>query len=92
MNARSDDPLRRRLASQRDRRAQAEREGSRPFFHALATIGGLGWLVVVPTLAGLALGRWLDARLASGIFWTLPLLMVGLAIGCHLAWKRIHRP
>jgi len=87
-----DDPLRRRLAAQRAHRAQAEHEGSKPFFRSLGIIGGLGWLIVLPALAGLALGRWLDTHFASGIFWTAPLLMVGLGIGCHQAWKRIHRP
>lgn len=86
------DPLRHRLAAQRARHSQAEREGSRPFFRSLAIIGGLGWMIVLPGLAGLALGRWLDGHFGTGIFWTAPLMMVGLGIGCHQAWKRIHRP
>lgn len=47
------------------------------------------WVVifVAPTLGGLFLGRWLDARLASGIFWTAPLMLLGLCIGGWTAWK-----
>jgi len=87
------DPLRNRMASQRARRDQASREGSRPFFRSLAVIGGLGWMIVLPALGGLALGRWLDTRFAGGgIFWTAPLLMIGLGLGCRLAWRKIHRP
>jgi len=54
-------------------------------------IGVLGWTIVAPTLLGVFAGRWLDHRFASGIFWTLGLLVAGLALGCTLAWKRIYR-
>ncbi|WP_371424683.1 AtpZ/AtpI family protein [Tardiphaga sp.] len=57
----------------------------------LGQIGILGWQIVLPTLAGLAIGRWLDHRLASGIFWTAPLLLIGLAFGCWSGWRWIHR-
>lgn len=57
----------------------------------LAMIGALGWTIVVPTLFGIFLGRWLDHRFHAGIFWTLGLLAAGLAIGCVLAWNRIQR-
>jgi len=53
----------------------------------LAQIGVLGWIFVAPTLAGLFLGRWLDARLASGIFWTAPCMILGLCLGGWTAWK-----
>jgi ATP synthase protein I len=54
-------------------------------------IGALGWTIVTPTLIGVFAGRWLDRGFGSGIFWTLGLLVAGLALGCTLAWKRIHR-
>lgn len=57
----------------------------------LAAVGMLGWLIVVPTLAGLFVGRWVDRRLGSGITLTGALLVVGLAVGCRLAWTRMHR-
>ena len=57
----------------------------------LALIGVLGWTIVTPTLIGVFLGRWFDRELGSGIMWTLGLLVAGLALGCTLAWKRIHR-
>jgi ATP synthase protein I len=86
------DPLLDGLAAHRSRRARAEREGARPFFRSLGLIGGLGWVIVLPILAGLALGRWLDHHLGSGITATGALLAVGVAIGCRLAWKRMHQP
>ena len=53
----------------------------------LAQIGVLGWITVTPMLAGMFFGRWLDARLETGIFWTAPLLMLGLGLGGWTAWK-----
>ena len=47
----------------------------------------LGWIIVVPMLIGVFVGRWLDQELNSGLFWTAPLLMLGLALGCYSAWK-----
>jgi ATP synthase protein I len=52
-------------------------------------IGALGWTIIAPTLVGIFAGRWLDRHFNAGIFWTLGLLVVGLAIGCTLAWKRM---
>jgi ATP synthase protein I len=54
-------------------------------------IGALGWTIVTPTLIGIFAGRWLDRAFVSGIFWTLGLLVVGLAVGCMLGWRRMHQ-
>ena len=73
------------------RRERGRREGERSIGQNLAMIGALGWTIVIPTLAGIFLGRWLDRLFGSGIFWTFGLLFAGLVIGCSLAWRRIHR-
>ncbi len=75
----------------RERRARWQREGERSIGQNLAMIGALGWTIVTPTLLGIFAGRSLDRWFGSGIFWTLGLLVAGLAIGCTLAWKRIYR-
>jgi len=78
------------VRTRRERRERGTREGERSIGQNLAMIGALGWTVVIPTLGGLFLGRWLDREFASGLFWTLGLLTLGLAAGCALAWKRMH--
>ncbi len=72
-----------------ERSARWQREGERSIGQNLAMIGTLGWMVVVPTLLGVFAGRWLDRHFNSGVFWSLGLLVAGLAFGCALAWKRI---
>ena len=74
------------------RHTKAQREGQPSFGRYLAQVGVLGWTIVLPTLLGVFAGRWVDHRLGTGIFWTGPLLMAGLAIGCWSAWRWVHRP
>ena len=52
-------------------------------------IGAIGWLIVTPILLGILAGRWLDAQLGTGIFWSGALIMLGAAVGGYLAWQRI---
>lgn len=79
------------VRTRRERQERWGREGERSIGQNLAMIGALGWTIVTPTLIGIFIGRWLDREFGSGLFWTLGLLMVGLTIGCALAWKRMHR-
>ena len=83
------DALHAAIRTRRQRRSRWQREGERSLGQNLAMIGALGWTVVVPTLIGLFAGRWIDRRFDAGIFWTLGLLVAGLALGCFLAWKRM---
>ena len=73
----------------RKRRERWQRNGERSIGQNLAMIGTLGWTIVTPTLVGIFAGRCLDRAFATGIFWTLGLLVAGLALGCLLGWKRI---
>ncbi|HVJ32725.1 MAG TPA: AtpZ/AtpI family protein [Terriglobia bacterium] len=76
-------------AAERAKRAREEPEPSLGV--RLGQIGILGWTIVVPTLIGIFLGRWLDRQFATGIFFSAPLLMIGAAIGFWSAWKWMHR-
>jgi ATP synthase protein I len=91
MTSNHPDRLDRAVRAHAEQRAKAAREGERSIGRNLALIGVIGWTIVTPTLIGIYFGRKLDRALASGIFWTLGLLVIGLALGCWLAWKRMHR-
>ena len=76
----------------REVRRQAERarvSQHLTFWQGLGLIGSVGWMVVVPTLIGAFMGRWIDDREGKGVFWTLSLLVTGLALGCLSAWRHV---
>jgi ATP synthase protein I len=78
----------------REARRQAERAARRQhmtFWRGISLIGAVGWMVVIPAVGGAFIGRYLDAAFTSGIFWTLPLLLVGLLVGCTSAWRYVRR-
>ncbi|HVO17272.1 MAG TPA: AtpZ/AtpI family protein [Alphaproteobacteria bacterium] len=77
------------VRERRKRRERGRREGERSIWENLSWMGVLGWLIVMPTLAGIFLGRWIDRGAGSGIFWTAALLFAGLCVGAYLAWKKV---
>ena len=70
------------------RKLKARGDTSHGVWFGLGMMGLIGWSVVVPTLLGAALGRWLDRRHSGehSFSWTLALLAAGLVIGCWNAW------
>ena len=81
------DPLVSSVRLRGERRRKWLREGEPSVARRLAQIGVLGWMIVTPMLIGVFVGRWLDRIFNSGIFWSAPLLMLGLALGGWSAWK-----
>lgn len=74
-----------RLRGERHRRWL--RDGELSLARRLAQIGVLGWIVVMPVLAGVFAGGWLDRTCHSGLLFTGALLVVGVALGCWSAWN-----
>lgn len=71
---------------QRMLRARAERKAN---WSAITILGVVGWSIVLPTLAGVGIGVWLDQRWPARYSWSVTLLIAGLALGCVGAWLRI---
>jgi len=77
----------REVGAKAARKLKARRNAGQGVWFGLGMMGLIGWSVVVPTLAGAALGIWLDHRHPGGRSWTLMLLVIGLLLGCVNAWQ-----
>lgn len=74
-----------------ERKRRAEGRPRRSAWFGLGMFGLVGWAVAVPTLAGVALGAWLDTAAPARFSWTLALLLAGVAVGCANAWFWMQR-
>jgi ATP synthase protein I len=83
--------LQRRIARKEQRKLRARHTRQQQVWFGLGTFGVVGWSVAIPTLSGLALGLWLDSRLAGGHSWTLMLLLAGILLGGWNAWYWVNR-
>jgi ATP synthase protein I len=88
---RDGDGLASAVHTRRARRDVWHREGEPSLMRFVGQIGVLGWIIVAPTLIGLFIGRWIDHRLGTGVFWSAPLLLVGVCIGGWSAWRWMHQ-
>lgn len=66
------------------------RTGEWPMGRALAMMGRFGWTIVAPILVGAFIGRWLDRRFDSGVFWSAALVFLGAGLGYWAVWKRMN--
>jgi ATP synthase protein I len=81
------DPLVQGIHLRKERHLRWLHEGNPSVARHLAQIGVLGWIIVVPMLVGVFVGRWLDRTFDSGFFFTAPLLMLGAVLGFWSAWR-----
>jgi len=98
MNAKAVDPepgppdgMAAAVRQQRQRQQRWLKEGESSVARFVGQIGVLGWIIVTPTLIGLFIGRWLDHKLGTGIFWSAPLLLSGVVVGFWSAWRWMHK-
>ena len=87
----SNETFARTIKAQATRKLAAKRRGTPGVWFGLGMMGLVGWSVAVPTLAGAALGVWLDDRHAGRHSWTLALLVAGLVLGCFNAWHWVRK-
>ena len=85
---RDEDPF---VAEVRRQAARAGRARKLTFWQGLGLMGSVGWMVAAPTVGGALLGRWLDAKYDTRVFWTLSLLFGGVTLGSMSAWRQIKR-
>jgi ATP synthase protein I len=81
----------RRIGTRADRKLDARRHPEQGVWFGLGMMGLIGWSVVLPTLAGAALGAWLDRHMSTTHSWALALMAAGLVLGCANAWRWVAR-
>lgn len=79
------------VARKAGRRLKARSERRHNLWFGLGMFGLVGWSVAIPTIAGVALGVWIDRTWPGPISWTLTLLFVGMVLGCATAWRWLKR-
>ena len=80
-----------KIGAKESRKIKSRRAEHQTFWFGLGMFGMVGWSVAVPTLIGIALGIWIDAKWPSRFSWTLMLLVLGVALGCLNAWFWVKR-
>ena len=75
----------REVAVREKRMLKTKRTKMRSVCLGLGFFGLIGWSIVVPTLIGAGIGRWLDAAHPGERSRTLALLIAGLTLGCFNA-------
>lgn len=59
------------------------------FWQSLSVLGAVGWPIVIATVGGALIGRWLHAQWDTGIWLTAMLVGAGAAVGMKVAWHLI---
>ena len=80
-----------KIGSRAERKLKAKRGKPSSAWSGLGMMGLIGWSVAIPTIAGTALGIWLDKNTRGTISWTLTLLIAGIAAGSLNAWRLLSR-
>lgn len=78
-------------ARRAEARAQAGKADPEPSLaKRFGQIGVLGWMIVIPILAGVFIGSRLDCWLETGIMMSAALLLAGAVLGLWLAVRWMH--
>jgi ATP synthase protein I len=74
-----------------ERKRRAREQSARSAWFGLGMFGLVGWSVAIPILLGIVLGLRMHARWPGRVSWTLPLLIIGVALGSLNAWYWIQQ-
>ena len=85
------DRLIEKIGDKENRKMKARQEKDRGVWFGLGMFGLVGWSVAIPTVIGIAVGIWIDAKSASSYSWTLMFLIIGVIVGCLNAWYWVRR-
>jgi ATP synthase protein I len=91
LHRKSQEELAEIVGAKENRKVRARQEAYGSVWFGLGMFGIIGWSVVVPAIACIAIGVWIDTRWPSPYSWTLMLLFVGVVLGCLNAWYWVTR-
>jgi ATP synthase protein I len=89
--AEAEERLVEKVATKATRKLKAKGQEHKRIWFGLGMMGLVGWAVALPTLAGIALGVWLDSMFPGRVSWTLTFLFIGVVLGCLNAWFWVKR-
>jgi ATP synthase protein I len=89
--SKGDEEFARKVRAKEERKLKKRREGEHSAWFGLGMFGLVGWSVAIPTVIGVAIGLWLDAKFEGRRSWTLTFLFIGIVVGCVNAWYWIKR-
>lgn len=85
------DPLTEAVRRRRRRVEEARSEGEQMPWQSVGLIGSLAWQIIVPTLIGIALGRWIDTLTGRQVLFSAIGIVAGVSLGFWLAWRQANR-
>lgn len=84
-----DNSFTKQVGEKAKRKLNALHNDKRSVWFGIGMFGMVGWSIVVPTLLGTLFGIWLDKKCPESFSWTLSFLIIGLIVGCLIAWHWI---
>lgn len=84
-------PETRQKVTRRAQRMDAGRKRARGFWSGLGLVGAVGWMLVLPMVAGGFAGHVADLHTGSGVTFALAGLLLGLCIGAYTVWRYVIR-
>lgn len=63
--------------------SKTKKKGTWTYIYRVTVIG---WLFVLPVIAGAYFGRYLDRKSVSDVSWTITFIIIGIAVGIYNVW------
>lgn len=77
------------ISEKEKRKLKALKEKKRAEWFGFGMFGMVGWSITAPTFLSTIGGIWLDKNYPQTFSWTVTCLILGLVLGCLIAWNWI---
>ena len=76
-----------RVVSGKKKLREMRKRDTTSFWDGVAMLGLIGWMIMIPTLIGIFVGRYLDDKYEQEFSWTITLMVLGLFFGGYNALR-----